>query len=104
MRNVAKECKERRLSDLPALDHPIFQYIDGILQIVGIIPNASKVKDSVCTDVASHLCNIIYADDQGELEIESVVFLLRKLCEMSPNTAKEVVMWLARDKEDEVCH
>jgi CCR4-NOT transcription complex subunit 1 len=101
VRKVAKESEERHLHDLP-VDHPIFQYIDGILHHIGVIPNASKVKDGVCTTVASHLCNVVYVEGQSELEVETVVFLLRKLCELSPNTAKEVVMWLARDKEDEV--
>lgn len=100
MRHIADTSAEEHLHDLQD-GHMIFQYIENILQHIGMIPNnGNKVKENVCTAVASHLCNMVYAEEQGELEIESLVFLLRKLCEMSASTAKEVVMWLARDKED----
>ncbi|KAI5788467.1 CCR4-Not complex component, Not1-domain-containing protein [Geopyxis carbonaria] len=103
MRKVAKDTNENHLHNLRGADHPIFQYVDGILHHISLIntQGGSKIKEQICTSVASLICNMLYADAQGELEVESLVFLLRKLCELSPNTAKEVVMWLARDKEDD---
>jgi CCR4-NOT transcription complex subunit 1 len=101
MRQIGQGCEERHLHDLHT-DHPVFQYIESILHHIGMIPNASKVKETVCTGVAASVCNLMYADEQSDLVVESLVFLLRKLCELSPNTAKEVVMWLSRDKDDDV--
>lgn len=101
IRQLGQDCEERHLHDLET-NHTIFQYIEGILNIVGVIPNAGKAKDTVCTGIAANLCNLIYADDQSDLVVESLVFLLRKLCELSPNTASEVITWLSRDKDDDV--
>jgi len=101
MRHIAEGREESNLQELHA-DHPIFQYIESILHNIGVIPNTTKLKDAVCTNAASHLCSLVYAESQSLLVVESLVLLLRKLCELSPNTAKEVVMWLARDKEDGV--
>lgn len=102
MRKLAKECGDVR--ELTALrpDHAIFQYIEGIVHHIGTVPNPAKFKENLCTGLASVICNALYSEVSGELEVESLVFLLKRLCDLSPNTAKEVIMWLQRDREDEV--
>lgn len=103
MRKVAKECREQRLKDIHT-EHPIFQFIDAILSAASMIqPNIPRLKDALCTSVASSICLVLYTDTQSQLEIEALGFLLQKVCELSPSTAKDVVMWLSQGQEDEVC-
>src|SRR5690606_30714602 len=101
MREIAAKCEEHHLHALPT-DHPVFNYIDGILHTIAIMPQGVRMRETVSNHAASVICNAMYAsEEQNEIEVESLGLLLRKLCELSPNTAKEVVMWLSRDKEDD---
>lgn len=101
MRKSAKESQENRFVHLPDR-HRIFQYIDMALAGISQVPNLSKDRDHVCTKTAALLCNHLYTGAQSDIEIESIVFLLGKVCEFSAQTAKDVLMWLAQDKDDEV--
>lgn len=62
------------------------------------------VKDGLCQAVASQLCQLLFTDaqDQTQLEVETLVVLLRKITELSTNTRQDVVMWLAGPRDDEV--
>jgi CCR4-NOT transcription complex subunit 1 len=101
MRQLAEGCEERGVEELPP-DHPVIQYRENILHHIGTIPNSLKIKEAVLRSAASLLCNIIYEDNLPSLAMESMVTLLRGLCDISPNTGKEVFMYLTRDKEDGV--
>lgn len=103
MRKLAKECREQHLKDLHA-EHPLFQFIEAILSNASLAqPNMPRLKDTICTTVASSVCLILYTDTQNQMEVEALGFLLQKVCELSPLTAKDVVMWLSQGQDDEVC-
>ncbi|KAA8914274.1 CCR4-Not complex component, Not1-domain-containing protein [Sphaerosporella brunnea] len=101
MRQIAEGCEEHGIDELSP-DHPVIQYRESILHHIGIIPNSHKLKETVLRGAASLLCNMIYEDDLPSLAMESMVTLLRGLCDISPNTGKEVNMYLTGDKEDGV--
>ncbi|PUU75368.1 hypothetical protein B9Z19DRAFT_1131436 [Tuber borchii] len=59
------------------------------------------LKDTICTTVASSVCLILYTDTQNQMELEALGFLLQKVFELSPLTAKDVGMWLSQGQGDE---
>ena len=93
---VSKDAPEKRLNDLPR-ESPVLEIIAQIQHlIVSISPN----HDPVTMITASAVCSALYSNTTHTLEIEALVQLLAKLCQISPTTAKEVVL-LFRKEDDE---
>lgn len=105
MRRVARSSDEQHLEDISA-DHHIFHFCNAILGLVSVNPPiiTRVVKDGLCQAVASQICQILFTDaqDQAQLEVEALVYLLRKICDLSTGTRQDVVMWLAGPRDDEV--
>jgi CCR4-NOT transcription complex subunit 1 len=105
MRRAARSSDEEHLEDI-STEHLIFHFCNAILQSISANhPLLTRpVKDGLCSAVASQICQILFTDgqDQTQLEVEALVYLLRKVCELSASTRQDVVLWLAQPREDEV--
>lgn len=62
----------------------------------------SPFMDNLCMTLAGHLCRLLYNQAESNLEAESFVFLLEKLCQLSQNTAQEVMAVLVSQENDEL--
>ncbi|RPB11593.1 Not1-domain-containing protein [Morchella conica CCBAS932] len=104
MRRAARSSDEEHLEDI-STEHLIFHFCNAILQSISANhPLLTRpVKDGLCSAVASQICQILFTDgqDQTQLEVEALVYLLRKVCELSASTRQDVVLWLAQPREDE---
>ncbi|KAL7272945.1 CCR4-NOT core subunit cdc39 [Rhizina undulata] len=101
LRKVAKDSVEQRIEEIRG-DHAIFHYMEAILSSVSAAsPTLARIRDPLCTAVANQICQVLYTEAQKQLEVEALVCLLQKVCDISASTAKDVVMWLTREQEDE---
>src|ERR1700758_3585163 len=72
------------------------EIFDQILTLVFTTPHREDVALKMANDVSSAL----YMQTKHELEIEVLVQLLERLCQISSNTAKEVLLWLVRQDDE----
>ena len=93
---LAKEAPEKHFKELPR-ESPL---MDVIAQIQHLTLSSSPNPDGVAMLAASAICSSLYATATDTLEVEVLVRLLGKLCQISMATAKEVML-LFRNQEDE---
>ncbi|KAF2746507.1 Not1-domain-containing protein [Sporormia fimetaria CBS 119925] len=94
--HALKEANESRLSELrPASPlHEVFNELIYTLE-------HSAEKDSFAHRLAAQVMNHLFTEEVRRLEIEILVALLQKLCAMSAQTSRQVLIWLATMQEDD---
>lgn len=95
---VAKDSSEKHLKDLPR-GSPV---MDIINQINLLLRSSPSNLDSLATNTARSVCVTLYGDTTDTLEIELLVQLLNKVCEISQDTWKQVLMWFAHPDDDRI--
>lgn len=95
---VAKDSPEKHLKDLPR-GSPV---MDIINQINMLLRSSPSNMDSLATNTARSVCVTLYGDTTDTLEIELLVQLLNKVCEISQDTWKQVLMWFAHPDDDRI--
>ena len=95
---VSKDTPEKHLKDLPR-GAPA---MDIINQINLLLRSTPSNVDSLATNTARSVCVTLYGDTTDTLEIELLVQLLNKVCEISQDTWKQVLMWLAHPDDDRI--
>ncbi|KAI9832892.1 MAG: hypothetical protein M1819_003922 [Sarea resinae] len=63
-------------------------------QILRTVINSPHREEGALV-AAQRTCASLYTQSEDRLEIEMLVQILRKLCQLSPVTAREVILWLA---------
>ncbi|KAI9864318.1 MAG: hypothetical protein M1813_003238 [Trichoglossum hirsutum] len=92
---AAKEAPEPHVKDLSP-GSSTMEIFDQILTLVFTTPHREEVALKMANDISSAL----YMQTKHELEIEILVQLLERLCQISSNTAKEVLLWLVRQDDE----
>jgi CCR4-NOT transcription complex subunit 1 len=91
-----REAPEEHITDL-APNHPIF---DAFQQLVYSIENTSD-KDAASYKIAGQVTNHLFTDDLRQLEVEVFTRLLANLCQLSVQTSRQVLIWLATMQDDD---
>ncbi|CDK28728.1 unnamed protein product [Kuraishia capsulata CBS 1993] len=77
-------------------DHPLRAFVSDILQVCGRLSS----RDNVLLQVAQFTVNALFTSCETQLACETLVFLLDKLCDLSPSTAKDVTWWLVHAEDE----
>lgn len=94
--DLARERTEPALKDLDQKG-PL---VNAINQMWDLIVSAPVQAENVAYQCASTACAALYRDSNNLLEVDVLVQLLDKLCQLSPNIYKEVVLAFT-NQEDE---
>jgi CCR4-NOT transcription complex subunit 1 len=94
---MAKEAPEDRISELQ-LTSPIHHVFE---QLVSSIEFAGPNKEPWAFRVAGQVTNHLFSDAFSRLEIETLAHLMGSLCQLSVQTSRQVLMWLATLHEDD---
>lgn len=95
---VVKEAPEERISELQPGTSTIHQVFD---QLISSIEYAGPNKDTWAFRVAGQVTNHLFSESLTRLEIEVMAHLLSHLCQLSVQTSRQVLMWLATLHEDD---
>lgn len=95
---VIKEAPEERISELQPGTSTIHQVFD---QLISSIEFSGPNKDTWAYRIAGSVTNHLFSDSLSRLEIEVVVHLLSHLCQLSIQTSRQVLVWLATLHEDD---
>jgi len=94
---VIKEAPEERISDLPPDNSPVQTVY---LELVRNIEHAEN-KDMSAFRIAGQVTNHLFSESLTRLEIEIMAHLLSHLCQLSVQTSRQVLMWLATLHDDD---
>ncbi|KAF2687332.1 Not1-domain-containing protein [Lentithecium fluviatile CBS 122367] len=94
---MVKEAPEQRTSELQ-LTSPIQHVFE---QLVSSIEFAGPNKEPWAYRVAGQVTNRLFSDSLTRLEVEIMAHLLSNLCQLSIQTSKQVLVWLATLHEDD---
>ncbi|KAF2016173.1 Not1-domain-containing protein [Aaosphaeria arxii CBS 175.79] len=94
---VVKEAPEERLSELRPIS-PIHGVFD---RLISSIEHAGLEKDNFAFRIAGQLVNYLFSEQLRRLEIEIMTRLLADLCQLSVQTSRQVLMWLATMHDDD---
>ncbi|KAF2473358.1 Not1-domain-containing protein [Lindgomyces ingoldianus] len=94
---TAKEAPEERLGELRQGSpiHPIFE------QLISTIEYAGVNKDHLAFRIAGTVTNYLFSEQLNRLEVEVLTHLLSTLCQLSVQTSRQVLMWLAQIHDDD---
>ncbi|OAL00516.1 Not1-domain-containing protein [Phaeosphaeriaceae sp. SRC1lsM3a] len=95
---VIKDAPEERISELQPGNSNIHQVFD---QLISSIEFAGPNKDTWAFRIAGQVTNHLFSDSLGRLEIEVMAHLLSHLCQLSVQTSRQVLMWLATLHDDD---
>lgn len=95
---VMKEATEERISELLPGSSPIHQVFD---QLISSIEFAGPNKDTWAFRIAGQVTNHLFNDSLSRLEVEVLAHLLSHLCQLSVQTSRQVLMWLATLHDDD---
>ena len=97
---INRSCKDRSERKLKELgqESPI---IDIVNQIWDLLESSSSNNDTPILACAHIICLSLDGDAMNPLAIDVLVHMLHKLCQLSLNTHKEVIVWFA-NQDDEV--
>jgi CCR4-NOT transcription complex subunit 1 len=96
---VIKEAPEERLSELQGgSSSTIHQVFD---QLISSIEFAGPNKDNWAFRIAGQVTNRLFSDSMTRLEIEVMAHLLSHLCQLSVQTSRQVLVWLATLRGDD---
>lgn len=94
---MAKEAPEERISELQ-LTSPIHHVFE---QLVSSIEFAGPNKEPWAFRVAGQVTNHLFSDALSRLEVEILAHLMGSLCQLSVQTSRQVLMWLATLHDDD---
>jgi CCR4-NOT transcription complex subunit 1 len=94
---IVKETPEARLAELPR-DHPVSVVFQELLFAV---EQAGVNKDAHAFRIAGQTTNLLFSEPLRHLEVEVLTRLLSGLCELSVQTSRQVLMWLATMHDDD---
>ncbi|KAF2262786.1 Not1-domain-containing protein [Lojkania enalia] len=98
---LVKEAPEERLSELRPNSsiHQVFEQLLTTIEFVGI---PGMPKDQAAYRVAGQVTQHLFAEQQlPRLEVEVLTHLLSNLCQLSVQTSRQVLVWLATMHEDD---
>jgi len=93
-----KEAPEERIGDLTPGSSSIHQIFD---QLISTIEFAGPNKDSLAFRIAGQMTTHLFSDSLSRLEVEVLAHLLSHLCQLSVQTSRQVLMWLATLHDDD---
>ncbi|CAI6340370.1 unnamed protein product [Periconia digitata] len=94
---MVKEAPEERISEVQP-SNPIHHLFE---QLITGIEFAGPNKEQWAFRVAGQVTNLLFADDAGRLEVETLAHLMSNLCQLSSQTSRQVLMWLATLHDDD---
>ncbi|KZF19773.1 putative Ccr4-Not transcription complex subunit [Xylona heveae TC161] len=97
LQRAMKGAQEQRFAELSP-DSPVRDISDQTLRLVV----TSAQREEISLTAAQKICVALYTQSEKPLEIEVLVQLLNKLCQLSPATAREVILWLANIDDERV--
>lgn len=94
---MVKEAPEERISELQPTNpiHHVFEQLVSVIEVAG--PN----KDNWAFHIAGQVTNHLFSDSLRRLEIETLAHLMGSLCQISTQTSRQVLMWLATLNDDD---
>lgn len=95
---VIKDAPEERISELQPGSSPIHRVFD---QLISSIEFAGPNKDSWAFRIAGQVTNHLFSDSLQRLEVEVMAHLLSHLCQLSVQTSRQVLIWLATLHDDD---
>ncbi|KAI9697566.1 MAG: hypothetical protein M1836_004516 [Candelina mexicana] len=99
IQRMARMSTVEHLKDLPR-SSPIIEIIDQAYRLVFTSPHL--YREGVALDAANNICLTVYTHTEHSLEIEALIHLLKQLCQLSPKTAKEVIIWLGQQDDERI--
>ncbi|EWC46218.1 hypothetical protein DRE_04596 [Drechslerella stenobrocha 248] len=94
---LLKEVSAESLTDLPETSH-----LKALMNDFVRIAAGSPFMDNLCMTLADNLCRLLYSQAETAIEAETFVFLLEKLCQLSQNTAQEVMALLVSQENEQL--
>ncbi len=98
LHNAAREAPESHIKDLGA-NAPAREIYE---QLMHLIDGSGSQRDVLSVNAAGKITNFIYTDTQSQLEAEIMVQLLTHLCQLSVQTARQVIPWLTNIDDDRI--
>ena len=95
---VTKDATEERISKLEIGSSPIHRVFD---QLITSIEFAGPNKDTWAFRIAGQVTNHLFSESLSRLEVEVMAHLLSHLCQLSVQTSRQVLMWLATLHDDD---
>ncbi|EUC49278.1 hypothetical protein COCMIDRAFT_85171 [Bipolaris oryzae ATCC 44560] len=95
---VIKEAPEERITDLQPGSSSVHQVFD---QLISSIEFAGPNKETWAFRIAGQVTNHLFSDSLSRLEVEVMAHLLSHLCQLSVQTSRQVLMWLATLHDDD---
>jgi len=96
LQRVSKEAPEQHVKDLPRESATL----DVFNQLLYLLVSAPPYIEQIALAIAQRICVTLYSQTEQALEIEVLVQLLSKLCQISSSTAKEVILWMANTDDE----
>jgi CCR4-NOT transcription complex subunit 1 len=96
LQRAAKEAPEQHVKDLPRDSATL----DVLNQLLYLLVSAPPYIEQIALAIAQRICVTLYSQTEQALEIEVLVQLLSKLCQISSSTAKEVILWMANTDDE----
>ncbi|KAI4693473.1 uncharacterized protein J4E88_001845 [Alternaria novae-zelandiae] len=95
---VIKEAPEERISELQPGNSTVHQVFD---QLITSVEYAGPNKETWAFRIAGQVTNHLFSDSLSRLEVEVMAHLLSHLCQLSVQTSRQVLMWLATLHDDD---
>ena len=96
LQRVAKEAPEQHVKDLQRDSATM----DVLNQLLYLLVSAPPYVEQIALAIAQRICVTLYSQTEQALEVEVLVQLLSKLCQISSSTAKEVILWMANTEDE----
>lgn len=91
LQRVASEAPEQHYMDLPR-PHPVLDVLDALY---GLIIRSAQGPESFDMYIVDHICSMLFAGNEQELVIESLVHVLENICRIGGRTANRVAVIIA---------
>lgn len=97
LQQASRNAPEEHVKDLPR-DTPLLQNYNQVLRTLLASPNGEELARFA----AIKICNVLYTECEKTLEIEVLVHLLTKLCELSPLVARTIWSVLSEPESEQI--
>ncbi|KAL1958253.1 hypothetical protein VTO42DRAFT_4761 [Malbranchea cinnamomea] len=97
LQQAARNAPEEHIKDLRR-DTPLLQHYNQVLRTLLTSPNGEELARFT----AVKICNVLYTQSEKTLELEVLVHLLTKLCELSPAVARYIWAVLAEPESEQI--
>ncbi|KAK9365989.1 hypothetical protein V1509DRAFT_674546 [Lipomyces kononenkoae] len=92
---LVNECAEVSFDQLPA-DHKVKTTVNSIIAVA----NRHPLRDPVIHKTSQLIVSVLFTVADSQLARETLAYLLARLCDLSAETAKEVVLWLIYSEDE----